>query len=281
MNLRRLLFLTLIGLGIFSTSWGGSAEQPTILPKDGSMTVSARFGMLTSIRLVSDSPIKNAVKGGPEINIILDENILHVQPAVPHGLSTITFVHDGHPYVIKVEITEDVPANLTPTFTFKAKSPFEDLDRRIANAPRLRPEDIQINRLIKTIDQAKTDPDYRQTLRGYATLPIRKIYDWNKNEIHFLEAHQFADLDLILFKISWVNQLNQALYLDASQYEIWVANKEIHAQVRQQMAPRSIIFPRQQETVWIAVQGYRLRLDNDWDLRLPPDAQALDAYSAR
>jgi hypothetical protein len=257
----------------------GTSRDPAILNPDVVPTIFAKFGMLTSVTLVTDKPFDAApMKGGAEINLFRDGNVLQIQPTVNEGMSSVTFRVAGVTYMLKVRITTNDPAIPNPVFTFPKSSRFSDNDRAIASAPSLKPLDIDLNGTIKVVERATYDATFRDTLRAYAVLPIHKVYHWNHCDINLVEAHQFADQDLILFKISWVNSQNTAFYLNANQYRLYVSNHQIGIQVRRQLAPRSIIYPGQQETVWLAVQGYKLRLDNDWDLGLPPDAADLRPY---
>ena len=44
---------------------------------------------------------------------------------------------------------------------------------------------------------------------------------------------------------------------------------------RPKVGPGPVVYPGQRETVFLAVQGYRLSRRNDWRLGLPPDAATL------
>ena len=256
----------------------GTLKNPVEISPDTVVTVYAKLGSITSITLLTEKPVESVIKGGPEINHLLDGNVIHIQPLVPEGTSTVTFRVESVTYVIRVRIGNEDPVVPNPVFSFAKQGRFDELDRAITSAGPMKPSDIDLNGAIRTIERASRDTTFKATLKNYGMMPIRKIYVWNNNEIHFLEAHQFADIDLIVFKISWVNQQNQALYLNKNQYKLFIGDKPVPSQVRQQLAPKSIVFPGQLETVWLGVQGYKLRLDNDWDLRLPPDAKALRAY---
>lgn len=256
----------------------GTLSSPAILSPDSVMTVYGRKGTLTTVTLLTDKPVEGVMRGGTEINVVQEANVIHIQPLIPEGMSSVTFRVAGVTYVIRVRITTEDPSIPNPVFTFAKLGQFDDLDKVLTNAPVMRPSEIDLNGAVRVIQRASSDKQFRATLRNYAVLPVRKIYSWNHNEIHLLEAYQFADLDLIIFKVSWVNLQGEAYYLNEGQYHIFVGEREIPIQVRQQLAPRSIVFPGQQETVWLATQGYKLRLDNDWDLRLPPEASQLRAY---
>ena len=276
------LFLSVVTAGFVAAqsddSTPGTASAPGIITPDTVTTVYAKLGMLTSVTLLTDKPVESVMRGGPEINLIKDKNVIHIQPAVVEGVSSINFRVEGITYVMRVRITQVEPVNPNPVYTFVKAAKFSDLDQVIANAPAMKPSDIDINGLVKVIERAEFDKAFRDTLHNYAIMPVNKTYVWNQCDIHFLQAYQFADLDLILFKISWVNTQTNAFYLHANQYNLFIHDRPITIQARKQLAPRYIVFPGQEEVVWLAVQGYKLRIDNDWDLRLPPDAENLKAY---
>ena len=256
----------------------GTLRSPAALSPEMVSTVFSRMGMLTSITFLTDKPIQSVMKGGPEINVMQDGNVIHIQPLVPEGVGSLTIRVEGVTYVIRIRITGEDPEVPNPVFSFAKKGRFDELDASLSSAPALKPSDIDINGAIKVIERASSDRPFRDSLKNYQALLIRKIYAWNHNEIHFLEAHQFADLDLIVFKVSWVNQQGTAFYLHQNQYKVFIDDRQVQIQARRQLAPRAIVFPGQLEVVWLAVQGYKLRLDNDWSLRLPPDSAELRGY---
>ncbi len=277
MSTRRFLgYIFLLLAGALAAARGAEAGRAAVpISPDNIPTVAARLGMLTSITLLTREPIEAVMKGGPEINHLVDGNVIHIQPTVSEGNSSITFRVAGTIYVIRIRIAPGELAIPNPVFSFPGGSKFDDLDRPLAEAMPLRPGEIDLNGAVRTIERAGIDPQFRATLRSFAELPVRKIYPWNGQEIHFLAAYQFAELDLIVFKLSWVNIGSAAFYLKDHQYQIYLGSRVVPIQARRQLAPRAIVFPGQQETVWLAVQGYKLRLDNDWELRLPPDASAV------
>ena len=185
----------------------GTLSSPAILSPDSVMTVYGRKGTLTTVTLLTDKPVEGVMRGGTEINVVQEANVIHIQPLIPEGMSSVTFRVAGVTYVIRVRITTEDPSIPNPVFTFAKLGQFDDLDKVLTNAPVMRPSEIDLNGAVRVIQRASSDKQFRATLRNYAVLPVRKIYSWNHNEIHLLEAYQFADLDLIIFKVSWVNRI--------------------------------------------------------------------------
>ena len=256
----------------------GTISNPAILAPDSVATVFARRGMLTSVTILTEKPVEMPLAGGPEIRVVKDGNILHIQAVAIEGTSSINFRVDGITYVIKVKISSEDPVIPNPVFTIAKMGAFEDLDKALAASAPMKPSDIDLVGAIRTIERAKTDIAFKATLRNYAVLPINKVYAWNHCDITLVEAHQFADLDMIIFRVAWVNTMQTAFYLNAKQYKIFVGERPVMIQARHQLAPTSVIFPGQEEIVWLVVQGYKLRLDNNWNLGLPPDSSDLRAF---
>lgn len=271
----------------FSARPGGAgpaeeaAPAATVLTPGSIVTVNARLGMLTSVTIRTKEPLENVLKGGPEINELVDGNVIHIQPTVAEGLSSLTFRVGGSVYVIRVRISPGDLVQPNPVFTVADAGKLAGLDRPLAEAAALRPGEIDLNGAVRAIERADRDPAFRETLRNFAELPVRKVYSWNGQDIHFLSAYQFAELDLIVFRISWVNTQAAAFYLKDQQYQIYLGERPVPIQARRQLAARAIVFPGQQDTVWLAVQGYKLRLDNPWELRLPADARMIQALLGR
>jgi hypothetical protein len=88
-----------------------------------------------------------------------------------------------------------------------------------------------------------------------------------------VDVSQFADRDLLVFKIEWSNHTGSVLDLDSGQIRLKVANTGIPITCSQQVAAQ--LFPGQCDTIWLFVQGYRLSPRNEWCLLLPPDAASV------
>lgn len=275
MKLLATLLFALVGAPLFA----GTVSAPSTLSSESPPTVYARMGMITSVTVKSEEPLKAVIKGGPEINVQLQGEIINIQPLIPNGLTTVSFTVEGVSYVIKVRIIEGDPESLNPVFSIKKEGAFSSLDAPLGRSKPLKPSEVDLNGAIRTIEQAEFDEAFASRLKNFASIDLRKVYQWNGCEIHFLKAYQFADLDMIVFKASWVNTRTQAYYLNAKQYGITVSGRNIPIIQRRQLAPRSIVFPGQLEQVWLCVQGYKLRLDNPWELTLPADAAQLRAFT--
>jgi hypothetical protein len=239
--------------------------------------------MLTSVTIYADAPINNAHRGGSEIEVGLNGNTLQIQPTVREGSTNITFSSGTSTYGLKVVIREDDPPNFTPAFTVRATDAGNDsaYDPVLTNAGAMAPADIDLPHTVEDIRRAESDPSFRSQLQAFSHLDLSKTYAWNGVFVTLNEAYQFAERDLIVFRISWTNRTAAALYLDSTQYHIFVRNQEIPVIASEQLALRSVVYPGQVEEVWLAVQGYKLRLQNPWELRLPPDASLLQGMLPR
>jgi hypothetical protein len=137
----------------------------------------------------------------------------------------------------------------------------------------MKPFEVDTVAAIKTIEQARFDRTFRQAISGFRTIAIGRTAFWNNSPVTLVDVSQFADRDLLVFKIEWSNNTGSVLNLDCGQVRLKVANTGIPITCSQQVAAQ--LFPGQCDTIWLFVQGCRLSPCNDWCLLLPPDAAAV------
>jgi hypothetical protein len=157
--------------------------------------------------------------------------------------------------------------------TYSFEDVADELDSALARAPVMKPYEVDTVAAIKTIERARFDRTFRQTVPEFRTLAIGRTVLWNNSPVTLVDISQFADRDLLVFKIEWSNATNSVLNLDSGEVRLKVANTEIPITCSQQVAAQ--LFPGQCDTMWLFVQGYRLSPRNDWRLLLPPEAAAV------
>jgi hypothetical protein len=252
------------------------AQSPVCLDSSHVENLYCAVGVVTSVEFITDKQIESIKMGSPiaEVKFDPEHKILDIFPKVQEGRTNMNIVVDGATYVFTLNVVSDgSKIDFRRTFTFARET--EDADAAtMAKAPCLKPGDIDIVGAVKEVEQARFDPVYRSKLPFYRMKPVNKIYQWNGNLIHLLEAHQFVDKDLIVLKIQWLNEQPRAYYIKDSQYEVWLANKQIPVTARLQSTDGTV-FPGQLETVWLFIQGYRLSINNPWELKLPPEASSV------
>lgn len=251
------------------------AQTPIALDANRVENIYCAAGVVTSIDFITEKSIDTIKIGSPiaEVKFDPERKIMDIFPKVQSGRTNMNVVVDGTTYVFVLEIVTDQRIDYRRTFTFAREAEAGD-SAMMSKAPHLKPGEIDVVGAIAQIKQASTDAVLRSKLPFYRTRAINKIYQWNGNLIYLVEGHQFVDRDLVVLKIQWLNEQNRAFYIKDRQYEVWLANKQIPVTARIQ-ATDGTVFPGQMETVWLFVQGYRLSLNNPWELKLPPEADAI------
>jgi len=249
-----------------------AAQAPIALDPARIENIYCAAGVVTSVEFITKKEVENIKIGSPivEIKFDPDRRIMDIFPKIDEGRTNMNIVVDGITYVFVINVVTDQRIDYRRTFTVANEDDAAD-GAMMSKAPRLRPGEIDVVGAISQIEQARTDPTFRAKLPFYRTHAINKIYQWNGNLIHLLEAHQFVDKDLIALKVQWLNEQQRAYYLKDSQIEVWLANKQIPVTARTQMTDGTV-FPGQLDTVWLFIQGYRLSLKNNWEVKLPPEA---------
>jgi len=251
------------------------AQAPVHLEPNRIENIYCSVGVVSSIEFVTEKEIQLIKLGSPIVAVNFDpeRKILDLFPKVQEGRTNMNVVVDGSTYVFMVSVTTDKKVDFRRTFTFSGETEAADASA-LQQAPRLKPSEIDVVGAVSMIEDARMDPVYRSKLPTYRMLPVNKVYTWNNNLVHLLEAHQFIDKDLIVLKVQWINEQDKAYYLKDRQYQIWIANKEIPVTASMQ-ATDGTVFPGQLETVWLFIQGYRLSINNPWELKLPPESTSI------
>lgn len=267
---------TAVNVNLPPTPSTPAAQTPVALNADRVENIYSSAGAITSIEFVTDKKIESIKIGSPiaEIKYNAERKILDIFPKIREGKTNMNVVVEGTTYVFLLSVVEnDKRLEFRRTFTFADEELNPD-SAVMSKAPHIKPGDIDVVGATNQIEQARIDATFRAKLPFYRMRPINKIYQWNGNMIHLLEAHQFADKDLVVLKVQWINEGRKAYYIKDSQYEVWLVNKQIPVTARMQ-ATNGTVFPGQLETVWLFVQGYRLSLNNDWSIKLPPEASSV------
>jgi hypothetical protein len=241
-------------------------------------------GRITTVQLAGNKHPPHLIIGAPIVAFQYDSaaNQIQLTPRVDDGETNMNMTVDGQTYVIVLKMVRDLRVQYLRTFTIANASGEDDAGDEVLleKARPMKPVDIDIVTWVRQAERAQQDPIYKeQKLQSFRNRTIGRTYDWNDNVITLVEVDQFIDKDLLLFKAEWVNRSRDALYLNARQYGVRVANQRIPVVAAMQDAPDSIIYPGQHEVVWLAVQGYRLRRENQWELVLPPDSNAVAAMA--
>lgn len=235
-------------------------------------------GRSTTILFHTEEKVAAISLASPIVTYKYDKalNQLELTPAVrTGGVETNLNLRIGpNVYVLLVKVVTDVRAQFLRTFALPG-DPAADEEGAATLARPLKPSEVDIVGAAQALERAQVDPVFQKANPNLRVESLQKRYQWNDCLITLVDVAQFADQDLLVFRVQWVNRTNDALYLDARQYGLYVADRPIPIIARYRRGAGAIVHPGQLETVFLAVQGYRLSRHNDWRLGLPPDARAV------
>ncbi|MGD1031058.1 MAG: hypothetical protein ABSA05_07945 [Opitutaceae bacterium] len=235
-------------------------------------------GRATTVLLHTGRKIAAISLASPIVSYKYDKSLnqLEITPTVRSpGVETNLNLRIGPSvYVLLVRVVGDVRAQFLRDFALE-DDPAADDENALGQSRPLKPSDIDLVGAAQTLERAETDPVFRQARPALRIETLDRLYLWNDCLVSLNAVAQFLDLDLLVFRVRWINRTQDALYLDSRQYGLLAGSTRIPITARYEAGPGPIILPGQVETVYLAVQGYRLGRHNPWELALPPEASAL------
>jgi hypothetical protein len=264
-------------LGSMETS--AAITGPIPLSADRVETVSLKPLMVTSIDFPKEAKIDDIKIGSKIVQIAFDpkKNQLDIYPTVTEGMTNLNIRVGSSIYTFLLKVGGAGDPVFQRTYSFEDTA--DDFDGALASAPVLKPFEVDTVTAIKTIERARFDRTFRQTIPEFRTLAIGQTVFWNNSPVTLVDVSQFAGRDLLVFKIEWANNTGSVLNLDSGQVRLKVAGTAIPITCSQQVSAQ--LFPGQCDTIWLFVQGYRLSPRNEWHLLLPPDATAVQKLFPR
>lgn len=235
--------------------------------------------MVTSLNFSKGAKIDDIKIGSKIVQVAFDpkKNQVDIYPTVTEGITNLNVRIGDNIYTFLLKIINSGDPVFQRSYTFEDDA--DDFDGAMASAPIMKPFEVDTVAAIKTIERARFDPTFRQTIPEFRTLSLGRTVFWNNSPVTLVEVSQFADRDLLVFKIEWSNNTGSVLNLDSGQIGLKVANTGIPITCSQQVAAQ--LFPGQGDTIWLFVQGYRLSPRNEWRLLLPPDAASVQKLFPR
>jgi hypothetical protein len=276
----------LAGLGLAGLS---PAAQETAAPTEElrpgqPMEVYVAPGRATTVQFHTAEKVAAISLASPVVSYKYDKalNQLEITPAVRGGgLETNLNLRIGpEVYILLVKVVSDVRAQFLRNFTVAGDRRPDD-EMGLGRIRPLRPDEIDLVAAARTVERAEVDPIFRDAHPALRLDRLDRTYAWNGCLVTLADLAQFIDRDLLVFRVQWVNRTSDALYLDALQYGLFVGDGKIPITARYKIGVGPVVYPGQLETVFLAVQGYRLSRRNDWQLALPPDAAAVGAMLPR
>jgi hypothetical protein len=244
--------------------------------------VSVAPGRATTVLLHTGRKIAAISLASPIVSYKYDKSLnqLEITPNVRSpGVETNLNLRIGpNVYVLLVRVVSDVRAQFLRDFGLEDDPAAED-ENALGQARPLKPSEIDLVGAARSLERAEIDPVFRQARPALRIETLDRLYLWNDCLVSLNAVAQFLDLDMLVFRVRWVNRTKEALYLDVRQYGLFAGGTSIPITARYQEGAGPLIFPGQVETVYLAVQGYRLARHNRWELGLPPDASAIGNVS--
>jgi hypothetical protein len=261
-----------------SGATAGDASPDVVWQPGAPLELYVAPGRATTVLLHGKRKVAAISLASPIIAYKYDKalNQLEITPTVrAAGVETNLNLRIGPDvYILLVKVVDDVRAQALRSFVLSGDAGPDD-EAGLAQALPLKPQDVDVVGAAKILEQAETDPVFRQAHPELRIEPLGQCYGWNDCLVELVDAVQFIDRDLLVFRVQWVNRTSDALYLDSSQYGLFVAGRTIPIVARYKVGVGAVVYPGQLETVYLAVQGYRLSRHNDWRLGLPPDGDAI------
>jgi len=275
--MRTAVILLVAALGISPARAGAPPSDEPLRPGTPAEIFVAP-GRATTVLLHTGQKIAAISLASPVVSYKYDKSLnqLEITPTVRSGgvETNLNLRIGAEVYVLLVKVVSDVRAQFLRVFTVEG-DPGADDEGLLARARPLMPVEVDIVGAARAFERSEVDPVFRDARPSLKIEPLGQVYAWN-GCLMALDLAQFLDLDLLVFRVRWVNRTDQALYLDSSQYGLFVDGVRIPVIARYQVGPEPVVFPGQLETVYLAVQGYRLSRHNRWQLTLPPEGAAVE-----
>lgn len=234
-------------------------------------------GRATTIQLMTDRKVSAISIASPIVAYRYDKalNQLELTPAVrTPGVETNLNLRIGAcVYVLLARVVNDVRVQYWRSFTL-ADGPEQDDEAALARARPLAPADVDVVGAAEALVRSESDPVFRDAQPNLRVERLGRSVPWNGCEVELVDLAQFLDRDLIVFRVRWVNRTPAPLAIDLPSYGLAIGPRPIPVIARTKLGLGENVGPGQVETVFLAVQGYRLSRHNDWRLVLPPDAGA-------
>jgi len=170
-------------------------------------------------------------------------------------------------YVLILKLVSDVRTQYVRVFTPESALSVSDEDSLIKSIPQ-KPAYVDLLGSISAIERMQGDEIYRKTKINIHEILVNDAYVWKNSILELVNFYQFIDQDLLIFIVRWTNRMGVPLYLDPRDLEIWVNEINIPIIAATRKSTRSQILPGETDTIYLAIQGYRLSRRNAFRLKV-------------
>jgi len=210
------------------------------------------------------------------IEVKADQKAIILTPKVLSGQTNMTVVLNKQPYNFLINILPQGRIHFKRTFTFPYMT--DEGGKAVSFGPPVRPQDINANKYIALIENYGLPSAKAADYRWMEHQELKQALTWNNTLVYLTDAFGFPRDNLVVLKVLHRNYSSKASYLAASQIMIYVANTPFPVTVGLQARP--LLYPGEMDTVYLFVQGYNLRAQNDFQIELPPNSAKLNTYLA-
>lgn len=265
---------------------------PAALAPDEAQYLYLAPGVVTSVCFDTNLPIGKITMGDALVDwkYMPAERRLDLWPKVREGTTNIQVPIGRQLYVIIIQIGQrdasgrDALVQAVRHYSVGGEAESQDLSR-IAAAPVIEPTRLRVSDFVKSVEKAQSDPVYRATLNDFRDIPIGRSYDWNNSLVTLTNVFAFVDRDVALVKVVFRNDTENIVRFFGTQIRLLINGKEIPVQVVYQrsaaMEPECAIKPGDIDTCYLVLQGQKLSPRNPFQIQLPPDAAAIEAWTRR
>ena len=258
---------------------GARGAEPVTLEPGVPAEVFVAPGRATTVLLRSEKKVAAISLASPIISYKYDKalNQLEISPAVKAGgVETNLNLRIGDQiYVLLIRVVGDVRAQFVRTFRLPDENPAGD-EAELGAVKPLAPAQLDLVAAAQTLEKVEHDAVFRAAQSNLRWEALTATQTWNDCAVQLDAALQLVDLDLIVFRVRWVNRTADALYLHPTQYGIQAGGRLIPL-VARYSPNEAVVLPGESCVVYLAAQGLRLSRHNVWSLSLPLAAGAVTA----
>jgi hypothetical protein len=236
-------------------------------------------GYITYLQFPTDPPIESVDVGAKSLIDVAykpELNAVTISPIVLAGHTNITIVLDGEPYVFAVSIRRKGDIDYRLTFTLPN---VVDKNNLVKFGPPKKPTALDVPAFVRAVETYGTLAHPLKIHNDMQHKELNKAYSWNSNIIYLSDAFGFPDDNLIVLRLTRRNLSSNANYLNVRQIKPFVANSPFPVTAAIQSSDKGILYPGQMEQIYLLIQGYNLFADNDFEVKLPPEAAAVSAIT--
>lgn len=246
-----------------------SKADVTMLESGVIQDVYIAVGYVVYLSFPKETPIEGVYVGATNMvtaDVSPEQNSVALNAHVMKGSTNLTVVLKGKPYSFTIHIVTSGDIKYTLAYTLPSLTINAD-DIQYNFGPALAPQSIEVQKYVQAIEN--THLRYKTLLQKEMTsFKLNKVYTWGNCSLLLDTAYCFPTDNMLVLKIFRKNAGNTAVYLNAQQIGVRIANNRFPPTLSMQMS--EMLFPNQSEYIYLFLQGFNLVARNNFELSLPP-----------